>query len=296
MVLTDDQLMASLAHGGSIAMPNEARRINAVSSDGTRLATQSWGDPAKPAIVFIHGFAQSHLSWLRQVRSDLAHSFHLVTFDLRGHGGSDKPTEARHYDNARVWADDLVAVMEATGVTRALLVAWSLGGRCAFDYLAEYGESRIVGVNLIGADVTGVPGTKASGSAPLRPLMRSSDPSRNIAGTREFLRRCFFRQPEQGAFEEMLAFNMLSPPDIRGLVLSKGGQPQQVIRGLHIPVLLTLGLEDTFASLENVRASASILRNAQLSLYEAVGHAPFYEAPDRYNAELHAFAERAFTS
>jgi alpha/beta hydrolase fold len=44
-----------------------------------------------PAIVFIHGFMQSHLSWMRQTASPLADGFRLVTYDVRGHGGSDKP-------------------------------------------------------------------------------------------------------------------------------------------------------------------------------------------------------------
>ena len=55
------------------------------------------GDPAKPGILFIHGFAQSYLSFGRQFDSDLAKTYHLVAFDLRGHGGSSKPDRADAY-------------------------------------------------------------------------------------------------------------------------------------------------------------------------------------------------------
>ena len=37
----------------------------------------------EPEIVFIHGFSQSHLSWIKQVTGELAKDFHMVTYDLR---------------------------------------------------------------------------------------------------------------------------------------------------------------------------------------------------------------------
>jgi non-heme chloroperoxidase len=60
------------------------------------ISAQDWGNPDGPEILFIHGFSQSHLSWIKQVtNSDLAKEFHMVTYDLRGHGNSDKPTRTR---------------------------------------------------------------------------------------------------------------------------------------------------------------------------------------------------------
>ena len=54
--------------------------------DGLSISAQEWGNPNGPGIVFIHGFSQSNLSWMRQTHSDLAKEFHIVTYDLRGHG------------------------------------------------------------------------------------------------------------------------------------------------------------------------------------------------------------------
>ena len=50
--------------------------------------------------LLIHGWSQSQLCWARQVAGGLAEDFHLVTFDSRGHGMSEKPTEAGHYLDA----------------------------------------------------------------------------------------------------------------------------------------------------------------------------------------------------
>lgn len=54
--------------------------------DGLTISAQEWGNPTGPEILFIHGFSQSNLSWMRQVNSDLAKEFRMITYDLRGHG------------------------------------------------------------------------------------------------------------------------------------------------------------------------------------------------------------------
>ena len=45
----------------------------------------------------------------------------MVTYDLRGHGNSDKPFEPERYKDSKAWADELQAVMDATGVKRPVL-------------------------------------------------------------------------------------------------------------------------------------------------------------------------------
>ena len=46
--------------------------------DGVRVSVGEWGNPAGPEILLIHGQAQSHLSFTRQINSDLARDFRLV--------------------------------------------------------------------------------------------------------------------------------------------------------------------------------------------------------------------------
>jgi non-heme chloroperoxidase len=83
----------------------QEQRFKAVSvktPDGLTISAQDWGNPNGPEILFIHGFSQSHLSWIKQVtNSDLAKEFHMVTYDLRGHGNSDKPFEPERYKTSK---------------------------------------------------------------------------------------------------------------------------------------------------------------------------------------------------
>jgi pimeloyl-ACP methyl ester carboxylesterase len=47
----------------------------------------------------------------------------------------------------------VAAVIDQTGLERPILVAWSYGGFIVSDYLREYGEARIGGIDLVGAAV-----------------------------------------------------------------------------------------------------------------------------------------------
>ena len=79
--------------------------IQVKTPDGLTLAAQVWGNRQGREILFIHGFNQAHLSWLRQTTdAALAQAFRMVTFDLRGHGMSDKPPEAERYAADTLWA------------------------------------------------------------------------------------------------------------------------------------------------------------------------------------------------
>src|SRR3954471_24247000 len=74
-------------------------------------------------IVFIHGVSQCGMSWSRQLNSDLSDTFRLVAVDLRGHGLSDKPRGA--YEDSRMWADDIHAVIRALDLDHPVLCGWS---------------------------------------------------------------------------------------------------------------------------------------------------------------------------
>src|SRR6266404_3176414 len=77
----------------------------AKTSDGLNLSVQTYGDVGNDEILLIHGFGQSRLSWSKQTSSSLTEQYRVVTFDLRGHGNSDKPDHAAAYASGEQWAD-----------------------------------------------------------------------------------------------------------------------------------------------------------------------------------------------
>lgn len=264
------------------------RAITVTTPDGLALAAQEWGNPSGPEILFIHGFNQAHLSWQRQVGdAALAANFRMITFDLRGHGSSDKPTEKERYAHQQ-WGDDVAAVMRAARLRRPVLVGWSMGGNVICDYVRSYGTQGIAGINFVAGATKADPAFFGPGRENY-PGMYCEDLAINIASTRGFLRACFEQQPTEDDFQTMLAFNMVVPPNIRAAILGRPPNPGDALALIQCPVLVSHGLDDRVLLVGLGKLTAATVRGAKLSLYDRVGHAPFWEDSPRFNRELGQF-------
>jgi non-heme chloroperoxidase len=264
--------------------------------DGVTIAAQEWGNPAGSEILFIHGFSQASLSWQRQVESDLAGEFRLVTYDLRGHGNSDKPLEPEKYKESKAWADEVQAIIDAALFKRPVMVGWSYGGHVIADYLKIHGAARLAGLNIVDAVVTTSDPSFYGDGIKVLPLMSSENLATNIAATRTFLRNCFEKQPSEDDFETMLAFNMMVPPKVRTNMGGRTLSMDETLKALNLPVLVTHGATDKLALVAAARHTAATIPGAKLSVYDGVGHAPFWEDTARFNAELSAFVRAANTT
>ena len=260
--------------------------------DGVTIAAQEWGNPSGPEILFIHGFSQASLSWQRQVESELAKEFRMVTYDLRGYGSSDKPLEPEKYKELKAWADEVQAVIDAAKLKRPVLVGWSYGGRVIADYLRVHGAARLAGLNYVDAVSKTDPSFFGDGLK-VQPQMLSEDLATNIAATRIFLHNCFEKQPSQDEFEIMLAFNMMVPPKVRANMGGRTLSMDDTLKALKLPVLVTQGAADRLVLLAASKHTAATIPGAKLSVYDGVGHAPFWEDTARFNGELAAFVRAA---
>jgi non-heme chloroperoxidase len=284
-------LFAAVAQPG-LAADLKFKPITVRTPDGLTISAQEWGNPKGAEILFIHGFSQSHLSWIRQTDSELAKEFRIVTYDLRGHGNSDKPLDAARYRDSKAWGDEVQAVIDAAGLKRPVLVGWSYAGRVISDYLATHGAGQIAGINFVDAAIKADPALIGDNLKNL-PLMASEDLVTNITATRSFLHGCFSKQPTADDYEIMLAFNMMVLPKVRAGLSGRPLDATEVMSKLKLPVLVTHGSEDRNTKLGAGQYTASVIPGAKLSIYEGIGHSPFYEDAPRFNAELAAFVRAA---
>jgi pimeloyl-ACP methyl ester carboxylesterase len=285
-------LLLAAISAPTMAQDKAFKAVWVKTPDGLTISAQDWGNPTGPEIVFIHGFSQSHLSWIKQVTSELAKEFHMVTYDLRGHGNSDKPFEPERYKDSKAWADELQAVMDATGLKRPVLAGWSYGGRIMADYLKVHGTAKLAGLNYVDAGQKADPAFVGPNLKNLA-LMASEDLAVNIAATRVFLHGCFSRQPTAEEYEIMLAFNMMVPPKVRLGLANRPLDIDDILRNLKLPVLVTHGSEDKNSNLIAAEYTAKMIPGAKLSVYQGIGHSPFFEDAPRFNAELAAFVRGA---
>lgn len=257
----------------------------------TGLSVQETGNPNGRAILFVHGYSQSHLSWTHQIASELADDFRLVTMDLRGHGNSGKPRD--RYTDSALWADDIRAVVDALELDTPVLVGWSLGGVVVLDYLAKYGDKRISGINLVGAP-SGL-GTKEAMAIigdsflSLVPGLETNDPLWSVRTLKAFLRRCFHEKPSPRVLRFLLGFNLIVPPYVRAGINDRSITHDEVLRTLKIPALVTHGVEDRIVLPAAGESHARLIDEVDTSFYPSTGHSPFWEVPTRFNDELREF-------
>jgi len=269
----------------------ESRTFKVQTPDGVLISAQEWGNPNGLEILLIHGFSQSHLSWSRQFQSTLAQTFLIITYDVRGHGGSEKPLDAAYYRDHKRWADELNGVMEGAELKRPVLVGWSYGGRIIVEYLMEYGDKNIAGINFVGAFTKVVPELLGPATAAVMKMV-SEDLAENIENTRSFLQFSTAKILPPGELEMMLTFNMVVPAKVRRHLLHRPAAYEATLRKITVPVLVTHGTKDRVALEQMAHYTESVIANAQVSLYEGVGHMPFWEDPPRFNRELGEFVTR----
>lgn len=266
-----------------------------VGGGGVRLNVHLYGRLGAPPILFVHGWSQSHLTWVKQVRSDLADDHQLVAFDLRGHGYSEAPRDPAAYDNGDLWAGDLAAVIEQLGLQAPTVVAWSFGGFVLADYVRVYGDVRLGAVNLVGTSVTlGDDSLLGSGFTDYFDDAIGADLERAIAAMRGFIRACTARPLPLEEAELMLAYNMLAAPHVRSSVASSRKVDfSDHFAKLSVPLLISHGTEDSIALVKAVEGFRRACPDAAVSIYDGVGHAPFMEDTQRFNSELRALSARA---
>ena len=82
------------------------------------------------AVIFLHGFPESHRTWRHQL-ADLSKDHFVVAPDQRGFAASDKPRGVKEYQTDKI-AADVLALADALGIDKFTLVGHDWGGAVAW--------------------------------------------------------------------------------------------------------------------------------------------------------------------
>lgn len=262
-----------------------------IESAGVTLATESFGQPGKPALVLVMGATASMLGWPDALCQTLAgRGLFVVRFDHRDTGESTTvpPGEATY--SVEDLAGDVLAVMDGHGLQRAHLAGMSLGGYIA-QMVALMEPGRVASLTLIASEPLGWDG------APLPHISEEflghfaalgaldwSD--RNAAA--EFLveseRLC---AGSGGAFDaaaaKAVALRVLERTESPASMFNHGSVTTRAdwtgrFRAIACPVLVIHGEEDPILPVENGRAIAAGIDGAEIEVLPGVGH----ELPSRW--------------
>ncbi|NKQ23742.1 SDR family oxidoreductase [Streptomyces galbus] len=113
----------------------EGARERRVRTGGIELCVAELGDADRPTVVLVHGYPDSKEVW-SQVAERLAVRFHVVLYDVRGHGGSTAPKPLRGGFTLEKLTDDFLAVVDAVSPGRPVhLVGHDWGSVQSWEFV-----------------------------------------------------------------------------------------------------------------------------------------------------------------
>lgn len=242
------------------------------------------------AVLLAHGNSMSKEAFERQFDSPLAAVYRIIAVDLPGHGASERSACPRDSYSLTGLADALLDVLRALDASDAVVCGWSLGGHVALEMMSR--SPVLGGALLVGAPPV-APG--ATALAAFKP-----DPALALLG-REFLSAQDAEQLLARLFPSgapMFALEGLGQADgrarrifVESFLAGQGADPRPLLDQGARPVGLLIGELDPLVD-PAFLAGAGVWR-AQPVVIRGAGHAPFWEAPDAFNAALLAFLRDA---
>jgi len=105
-------------------------------------------DASLPTAVFIHGAQNDHSVWILQTRYFAHHGFSVLAVDLPGHGRS----HGAPLTTVEALSDWLLALLDAAGVSKAVLIGHSMGSLIALEAASRApAHITISGIALVGS-------------------------------------------------------------------------------------------------------------------------------------------------
>ncbi|MGW1715701.1 SDR family oxidoreductase [Streptomyces sp. NPDC002156] len=116
-------------------MTLDGARERRVRTGGIELCVAELGDPADPTVILVHGYPDTKEVW-SEVAARLADRFHVVLYDVRGHGGSTAPRPLRGGFTLEKLTDDFLAVADAVSPDRPVhLVGHDWGSVQSWEFV-----------------------------------------------------------------------------------------------------------------------------------------------------------------
>jgi len=267
------------------------------TQDGTQIYYKDWGT-GQP-IVFSHGWPLNADAWDAQLVFLASNGYRAIAHDRRGHGRSSQPWSGNEMDT---YADDLAALIETLDLKDAILVGHSTGGGEVTRYIGRHGTHRVAKAVLVGAVPPLMLKTEANPGG--LPLSVFDDLRTGVANDRsqfykdiselfyganrpgakvsQGLRDQFWLQSMQvglkGALDCIKAF---SETDFT-----------EDLKKFDVPTLIIHGNDDQIVPIEAAAlASAKIVKDAHLEIYEGAPHGLTFTHADKLNVGLLSFCK-----
>jgi 3-oxoadipate enol-lactonase len=253
-----------------------------VTSGGCPIYYSVVGNPEGPALLFSNSLGTTHELWDPQLET-FGRSFRVIRYDTRGHGRSGAPPG--EYTIGQL-GGDAIAVLDATGVSRAHVCGLSLGGLTAM-WLGIHVPERIASLTLAstGARI----GTSAVWGERIGQVKAAGLESIVDGGKTRWFTDAF-RAAHPGVVDRHVQMLVSSSADgyIGCCAVLRDTDLRDEIGGIVAPTLAVAAADDPVTPPANAELIKARIPDAQLALL-AGSHIANVEAADGFNEALLRF-------
>ncbi len=302
---------SNVAPAGTPFPSPAGRPLEVMADDGVVLRGTVHGPAdATSTVVLVHGYELSERLWARQVEALLAArpDLRVVTYDHRGHGGSDR-SPAAHATLVQLGVDLHAVLAAAAPAGPVLLAGHSMGGMTLMAFAEQhpaYVAQRLVGAAFLSTS----PGrlvevTYGLPKAAARLVQRSLPWFNERARAREQAGR---GKPARPGIARLLFGGGALAADVAATLAVMADCPAATVADFHatfvdhdrvaaleafasVPVLVVCGSQDRICPLDHSRDVAAALPHGRLVVYPGAGHMVQLERAAEVSARLVELAD-----
>lgn len=249
----------------------------------TTLAFDDVGPDTGTPLLLVHGHPFDRSMWRPQLEQ-FAQSRRVIAPDLRGYGDSRGTVP-----DWRAFADDLLGLLDALRVPRAVVVGLSMGGQIALE-LHRVQSDRIAGLLL--ADTTAAGEDDAADRLAMAERLQRDGMDPYAV---DVLFRMIRPSAPRGVANHVLT--MMRGADPAGAAAAQRARAERPdywahLTSIAVPTVVVVGADDDFTPIADARAIADDVPGAELVVVDDAAHMPNLEQPGVFNAALAALLAR----
>ena len=307
-------------------MAGDFEQVRVKLSTGIELDVVDIGPRDAPALIFLHGFPESHRTWRHQL-PHFADRFRCIAPDQRGYRGSSKPQDVASYTPDQLIAD-IFAMADALGVGEFTIVGHDWGGAIAWGValggqpggLHPAWAGRVTRAVIANAPHPAIfqrlLATNADQRAASQYIRTFRDPASDaiiadhgIAGLLahafaglvpsggiqppDEIARLLKDWEDRDACRAMINWYRASPVTVPAMDEPYDAPPAVPFPTLAIPTLVVWALDDVALPPCNLDGIEELVPDVTIVEVSGCGHFVPWEAPDAVNAAMDAFLGQA---
>ena len=245
------------------------------------------GEKGAPAVIFIHGFPFNRSMWNMQLKA-LKDSCRVISYDIRGHGTSEPGNEIFSIE---LFVKDLLALMDALKIKKAVLCGLSMGGYIALNAIENYPERFIALMLCDTTCIADTPEVKEKRMNAIESIRKNGVEKYAEESIKNFFapESITVKYNEIDAIRGMIVKTSEQTLSKTLLALSVRKETCSKLSEIRVPVLIMVGKEDKITPPAAAQFMHEKIKGSSLHILEHAGHLSNMENPGEFNSTLMTF-------